>query len=226
MLICTTGVGNPSGGDLMTRHNSKECPYCYSEIDVRATVCPVCRRDIDELIPDVRQTSPSKKRKGCLVQWKYTPVAIIILLFACGLMYLLNSGDDSVGNDTPARSLPPTYTPRDRSFEASLQDEINSELADYDYDTERVLVKRVEIRGTELVVHLEQRGQSSLADNWGQLGIVHGVIARNEPDVTTVRTIYIIDQDGFIVRMDDLLDHYNGRMEFEDFRKLWTWFEP
>lgn len=25
----------------------KECPHCFSEIDARASVCPVCRRDID-----------------------------------------------------------------------------------------------------------------------------------------------------------------------------------
>ena len=44
-------------------------------------------------------------------------------------------------------------------------------------------------------------GSSSIADNFGQLALVHSVVAKNEPNVSTVRTIYVADQDGFVFNL-------------------------
>lgn len=205
---------------------TKECPYCYSDVDIRASVCPVCRRDIDELDLDSGSTSPVKEKKGCLIQWKYTPVVIILLLVACGMMYIINSGEDNGDKEAPARALPPTYTPRGRSFEETLKDEINSELADYDYEKQKAQIRSVDISGNELVAYIEQQGPPSLRDGAEQLDIIHRVIAKTEPNVDRVRTFYYPGENGFVVKMDDLINYSQGRLSYDDFRVRWMFFEP
>ena len=112
------------------------------------------------------------------------------------------------------------------SVEEALEVEIKAALDDYDYEQQQVLVEGIEIRADELVVRLKRRGPPSGTDYFGQLGIIHGVVAANEPDVDRVRTIDVDGQNGFIVRMGDLLDFYHNRLDFEEYRSRWEFFEP
>ena len=63
-------------------------------------------------------------------------------------------------------------------------------------------------------------------DYFGQRGAIHGVIAESDLDVKSVRTIDVDGQNGFVVRMADLLSFYNGRIDFEVYRSRWVFFEP
>lgn len=205
--------------------DTKECRLCFSEIDARATVCPFCRRDIRLGQPATRG-KPQRKRKNIFIRWKYTPIILLLLTAICALAYLVGPVEDRATVKDSVRSLPPTYTPRGRSSEERPITEINNSLAGYDYESQQVLVGKIEIRGRELIAYLEQHGQNSIADNWGHLGIIHGVIAENELDVDTVRTLYVTDKDGFVVQMNDLLDFHHDRLSFDVFRARWRWFEP
>lgn len=211
---------------------TKECPHCYSIIDVRASVCPVCSRDIET----VNRTSQKKKRGGCLWQW-FIPMFIIGLLVVCGFIYLAGEDGNNDSQNTPTRSLPATFTPAARStqkissqssgsIENSLEFEIKAALKNYDYDQQQVIVEKVEISGTELVVHLRRRGEPSYNDYFGQLGTIHGVVAELEPNASAVRTTDVEGLNGFVVQMDDLLDYYHGRLNFDEYRNRWGFFEP
>lgn len=63
-------------------------------------------------------------------------------------------------------------------------------------------------------------------DYFGQLGVIHAVVAENEPDATAVRTVDVDAGNGFVVAMGDLLDYYHGRIDFETYRGRWRSFEP
>lgn len=42
-----TGKAAISTGKFISKSiNTKKCPYCYSQIDIKATVCPLCHRDL------------------------------------------------------------------------------------------------------------------------------------------------------------------------------------
>lgn len=94
------------------------------------------------------------------------------------------------------------------------------------YQQQQILVTDVEIRGRELVAYIQRRGTPLMTDYFGQLGLIHGVIASNEPDVATVLTIDVDGRNGFVVDMGDLMDFCQDRLDFETFRSRWRFFEP
>lgn len=98
-------------------------------------------------------------------------------------------------------------------------------LSNYDYTEQRVEVVGVETVGDELVIYLQRSGSPNLQDYFGQLGSIHGVIAESNLAVRSVRTFDIDGLNGFVVQLDDLLDFYDGRMSYDDYRSRWVLFE-
>ena len=109
---------------------------------------------------------------------------------------------------------------------ATLKTQMVEELRNYDYERQQVVVEDVEFDGQELVVTIRRQGSPSMNDYFGQLGTIHGVIAVNEPDAAVVRTVDADAGNGYVVAMEDLLDFFHGRIDFETYRARWEYFEP
>jgi hypothetical protein len=65
-----------------------------------------------------------------------------------------------------------------------------------------------------------------MEDYFGQLGTIRGVIAESDLDVKSVRTFDVDGQNGFIIQMVDLLNFYHDRLDAEEYRSRWVFFEP
>jgi uncharacterized protein (UPF0333 family) len=49
-IIGGTGKATINTGKFIAKAiNTKKCPHCYSQIDAKATVCPLCHKDIINL---------------------------------------------------------------------------------------------------------------------------------------------------------------------------------
>ncbi len=115
-------------------------------------------------------------------------------------------------------SLPST----DRELEALIKDR----LANYDYVEQRIAVAGLEFIGDELVIYLKRYGSPNGNDYFGQLGTIDSVIAESDLDVESVRTFDVDGRNGFVVQLNDLLSFRNGRIDFEEYRSRWGFFEP
>jgi hypothetical protein len=86
----------------MGTNETKECRFCYSTIDARATVCPNCRRDL-EPASAASETVSKKESKSKL------GVLLILILAACGALYLFGSLGRNGTSPTPIRrTIAPT----------------------------------------------------------------------------------------------------------------------
>lgn len=65
-----------------------------------------------------------------------------------------------------------------------------------------------------------------MEDYFGQLGTVHGVISETDLDVKSVQAFDVEGQNGFVGQLVDLLNFYHGRLEMEEYRSRWVFFEP
>jgi len=166
-------------------------------------------------------------------------VAVVISLYiACLLLFLVayatirspsrtSQAEQQTASDNIApAALPPTYTPPGRSARIALESKMDIALSDFDYVQQKVQVEDVEVIGEELVISFSRQGPVSLADYFGQLDIIHSVVAQDKPEVHRVRTIDIDEQTGFVVFMEHLLDYYQDQMDYDEFRNLWLFFEP
>ena len=71
---------------------TKECPHCFSEIDARATVCPVCNRDVAEVV----LPQASEKKAGDIGTSLFVAFLVIIGTIALlAFLYLV------LGSNTP-----------------------------------------------------------------------------------------------------------------------------
>jgi hypothetical protein len=164
--------------------------------------------------------------------------AVVSLYIACLLVFLVvyvsigSPSRPSQIEQGPASdpivsvTLPPTYTPPGRSVQIDLESKLDIALSDFDYVRQQVQVEDVEVIGEELVISLTRNGPISLADYFGQLDIIHSVVAQDKPDVHRVRTVDIDEQTGFVVFMEHLLDYYSDQMDYDEYRNLWLFFEP
>ena len=65
-----------------------------------------------------------------------------------------------------------------------------------------------------------------MGDFIGQLGTIHGVISESDLDVKSVQAFDVECPNGFIGQLVDLLNFYHGRLEMEEYRSRWVFFEP
>ncbi|MFN2190253.1 MAG: hypothetical protein ACK2T3_15935 [Candidatus Promineifilaceae bacterium] len=161
-------------------------------------------------------------------------VGCYIAVLACFLIIYTAAttfGSPKIEQVTPAArpitaTLPPTYTPAVPSKKVDYTAELNIALGGYVYAYQRVRVAETEIDGEELVIYLRLQGTPSTDDYFGQLDIIHSIIAKEKPEVETVRTIDIGDETGFMVTMADLLEYSDNLMDYDQFRSLWEYIEP
>lgn len=181
-----------------------------------------------------------KKLYWFLTRKPLVKVAIVITAYiaglACFLIYYSAAASPSrasvpeqqVVSSTPqaTATLPPTYTPAPPSAPPiELKSKMEIALNDYDYVLEQVQVEEVEVEGQELVVRLSRQGTPSTEDFFGQLDIILGVIAQEKLEADSIRTINVDNQTGFIILMEHLVNFYNDRMEYDEYRNQWEYFE-
>jgi hypothetical protein len=118
-----------------------------------------------------------------------------------------------------------TGTAEPRDITSELLAEMNELLADYDFVQQRVEVVSVEIDDGVLRIWLRREGDPWFEDYFGQLGLIHRVVALNRPDVDALATVDVEYLNGFLIDMSDLMAFWNGQFDFEEFRSRWVYFE-
>lgn len=165
------------------------------------------------VIPE-RASKRREKRRGSPLTWFILVTLTLLFLF----------GETSQDGQTRS-DVAPTPLPAKASSTRALQAQMDEHLADYNYTSQKVEVVRVEVDGRYLKVWVRRSGKPNMADYYGQLGLIHGTVARNEPDINALTTIDVDTGNGFRIAMSDLMSYWNDRIDFEAFRARWQYFD-
>ena len=72
---------------------------------------------------------------------------------------------------------------------------------------------------------LYRQGIPTADDYFGQLDIILETVALEQLDVQRVRAVDVQDQSGFVILMEDILDYYDDKIGYTQYRKLWQSIE-